>query len=123
MFEPENLRDWVGLAVVDPTGDKIGTLESIYFDTSSDVPSFAAVQVGILGRTRLVFVPLDGALVAPKHLKVQFDKKLAKEAPSIETDGELEAQREQELFAYYSLPYTLGTGNVGLAEIRVRGTR
>jgi len=110
MFEPENLRDWTGLAVVDPSGDKIGTLESLYFDTSSDVPSFAAVQVGILGRTRLVFVPLDGALVAPKHLKVQFDKKLAKEAPSIDTDGELEAQREAEVFAYYGLPYTLGAG-------------
>lgn len=109
MFEPENLRDWTGLAVVDPSGDKIGTLESLYFDTSSDVPSFAAVQVGILGRTRLVFVPLDGALVAPKHLKVQFDKKIVKDAPSIETDGELEASREPAVFEHYGLAYSVGS--------------
>lgn len=108
MFEAANIRDWIGLPVVDETEDKIGTLESIYFDTSSDVPSFAAVQVGILGRTRLVFVPLDGALVAPKHLKVQFDKKLAKEAPSIETDGELEAAREPAVFEHYGLVYQTG---------------
>ena len=107
MFEPENLRDWVGLAVVDPAGDKIGTLESIYFDTSSDSPSFATVQTGLVGK-KLIFVPLDGAVVAPKHLKVQFDKKLAKEAPSIETDGELEAAREPAVFEHYGLVYQTG---------------
>ena len=109
MFEAENLRDWIGMPVVDPNGDKVGTLESIYFDTSTELATFATVQAGIVGK-KLLFVPLQGAVVAPKHLKVQFDKKLAKEAPSIDTDGELEAQREAEVFAYYGLPYTLGAG-------------
>jgi uncharacterized protein YrrD len=107
MFEAENLRDWIGLPVVDPAGDKVGTLESVYFDTSTDAPSFATVQAGIVGK-KLIFVPLDGAVVAPKHVKVQFDKKLVKEAPSIETDGELEASQEQAVFAHYGLPYALG---------------
>lgn len=110
MFDAENLRDWIGLAVVDQKDDKIGTLESVYFDTSSDVPSFATVKVGILSGQKLVFVPLGGALVAPKHVKVMFEKKKVKEAPSIATDGELDAASEPGVFAYYDLAYETGSG-------------
>ncbi|KQN46084.1 PRC-barrel domain-containing protein, partial [Frigoribacterium sp. Leaf44] len=108
MFEAENIRDWIGMPVVDPDGDKVGSLESIYFDTAADQPAFATVTAGLLGRSRLVFVPLQGAVVAPKHLKVQFAKKLVKDAPSIETDGELEAAREPAVFEHYGLVYQTG---------------
>lgn len=109
MFEAENLRDWIGLPVVDPDESKAGTLESIYFDTSTDLPAFAAVHIGILGGQKLVFVPLAGAVVAPKFLKVTFPKKLIKDAPSIATDGELQATQEPELFLHYGLEYSTGT--------------
>ncbi|GAB3605726.1 PRC-barrel domain-containing protein [Conyzicola nivalis] len=108
MFEAENLRDWIGLPVVDAEGSKVGSFESIYFETSTEQPAFAAVHVGILGGQKLVFVPLNGAVVAPKYLKVLFDKKLIKDAPSITTDGELEAAREPELYAHFGLPYSTG---------------
>jgi hypothetical protein len=111
MFEAENLRDWIGLPVVDADESKVGTLESLYFDTATDVPAFAAVHIGILGGQKLVFVPLIGAVVAPKFLKVTFPKKLIKDAPFIGTDGELEASQESGLFAHYDLPY--GTGSNG----------
>lgn len=110
MFEPENIRDWLGLAVVDSDDDKIGTLESYYFDTATEQPAFATVTVGILGRQKLVFVPLEGAVVSPKHLKVTAAKKLVKDAPSIETDGELEASREPAVFEHYGLAYSTGAG-------------
>ncbi|WP_213815586.1 PRC-barrel domain-containing protein [Glaciihabitans sp. dw_435] len=109
MFEAENLRDWIGLSVVDNTESKVGTLESLYFDTSTDQPAFAAVHVGILGGQKLVFVPLTGALVAPKHLKVMFTKKLIKDAPFIATDGELQSTQESELFAHYDMAYVTGS--------------
>ena len=110
MFEAENLRDWIGLPVVDLDGDKVGTLESVYFDTSTDRPAFATVQTGILGRQKLVFVPLEGALVAPKHLRVTEGKKKIKDAPFIATDGELEAADEPAIFAHYGLAYQTGSG-------------
>jgi hypothetical protein len=109
MFEAENLRDWIGMSVVDPEESKVGTLESIYFDTAADEPAFAAVHVGMLGGQKLVFVPLSGAVVSPKYLKVMFSKKLVKDAPSIGTDGELEAAQEPELFAHYGLTYATGS--------------
>ena len=108
MFEAENLRDWIGLPVVDPEDSKVGNLESIYFETSTDQPAFAAVHVGILGGQKLVFVPLAGAVVAPKYLKVTAAKKLIKDAPSIATDGELEASREGEVYSHYGLAYSTG---------------
>ena len=109
MFEVENPRDWVGLPVVDLDSSKVGTLESIYFDTSTDQPAFAAITTGILGGAKLVFAPLDGAVVTPKHLKVRSPKKLIKDAPFIATDGELEASQEPNIFAHYGLTYATGS--------------
>ena len=108
MFEAENIRDWRQHAVVDPDGEKIGTLESVYVDTRTDEPFFAAVQVGMLGRHRLTFVPLQGAKVAPDFLRVFFPKKQVKDAPSIDTDGELLAQDEPALFDHYGMDYETG---------------
>lgn len=110
LFPAENIRDWRGRPVVDSRGDKIGTLEAVYVDTASDLPSFATVQVGLLGRRRLVFVPLADARVSPEHVKVTASKKQVKAAPSIDTDGELAAADEPAVFAHYQLSYTPGAG-------------
>jgi hypothetical protein len=108
MFPAENLRDWRGQKVIDPQGDKIGDLEAVYVDTATDEPSFATVRVGIIGRHRLVFVPLDGASVKPDAVRVRHDKKLVGDAPSIEVDGELTAGDEPKVFTHYGLPYVTG---------------
>ena len=54
MFDVDDIRDWVGLAVVDQEGAKIGTLEAVYYDTSTDVAKFGTVKVGFPGRGRLI---------------------------------------------------------------------
>jgi hypothetical protein len=110
VFLAENIRDWRGSNVVDPDGSKIGTLEAVYVDTTTDEPFFASVTIGIIGRHKLTFVPLTGATVAPDHLRVTVAKDLVKDAPSIDTDGELTAEHEPEVFAHYSLPYTADGG-------------
>lgn len=108
MFEADDIRDWRGHDVVDADGSKVGSLEAIYFDTATDEPVFASVKAGLPGRHRLVFVPLNGARVAPKHLRVTADKTLVKAAPSIDTDGELDADAEPGLFEHYGLTYQPG---------------
>lgn len=110
MFPAENIRDWRGMNVIDPDGGKIGTLESVYVDTATDQPSFGAVTIGIIGRHRIAFVPLDGAMVAPDHLRVTVSKDVVKNAPAIDTDGELTADREPDVFAHYKLAYSPGAG-------------
>jgi hypothetical protein len=103
-FPAENIRLWAGHDVVDPKGDKIGSIESIYYDTTVDEAAFAGVQVGLVGK-KLLFVPLHGAVVAPGYVKVQVDKKLARDSPSMGLDGELTRDQEAAVFAHYGLPY------------------
>jgi hypothetical protein len=108
VFAAENIRDWVDHDVVDPEGSKIGSLVDVYVDTATDEPSWASVQVGMVGRHRLTFVPLDGAVVGPDRLKVAFDKKVVRDALEVETDGELPAADEPALFEHYGLAYQPG---------------
>ncbi|MEU0333903.1 PRC-barrel domain-containing protein [Streptomyces sp. NPDC006193] len=110
MFEASDIREWRGHDVVDTAGHKIGVLESVYVDTATDQPFFATVTLGLPTRRRLAFVPLTGATVGPNYLKVAHSKDAVKKAPSIDTDGELPAADEPEVFAHYDLPYTPGAG-------------
>lgn len=108
MFEAENIRDWRNHDVIDPEDHKIGTLEAVYVDTGTDQPSFASVRVGMIGRHRLAFVPLDRATVTPDRLRVAYTRGQVKGAHTIDTDGELAAEDEPGLFEHYGLPYQPG---------------
>jgi PRC-barrel domain len=108
MFEAGDIREWRGHHVVDAEGNKIGDLEAVYVDTSTDLPSFGTVKIGMPTRYRLVFVPFDQATVGPGYLKVRYGKKQVKTAPSIGTDGELMAADEEAVFRHYGLTYQAG---------------
>ena len=110
MFEAADIREWRGHDVVDARGRKIGELEAVYVDTSTDLPSFATVRVGMPTKHRLVFVPLAQATVGPGYLKVTYEKKQVRDAPSISTDGELPAADEEAIFKHYGLTYQPGSG-------------
>lgn len=110
MFKAASIREWRGHGVVDAQGRKIGELEAVYVDTATDVPSFGTVAVGMPTRRRLVFVPLDQAIVGPGYVKVPYNKKQVRDAPSIDTDGELPAGEEEAVFKHYALAYEPGAG-------------
>ena len=46
--------------------------------------------------------------MGPGYLKVVYDKKQVKDAPSIGTDGELPAAEEEAIFEHYGLTYEPG---------------
>jgi hypothetical protein len=108
MFEADNIRGWRDHDVVDPDGNKIGQLGAVYLDTANDVPVFASVKTGMIGRHRLTFAPLDRATVAPSHVRVAYSKKQVKDAFEIDTDGELAAEEEPGLFEQYGPAYQPG---------------
>lgn len=109
MFEAENIRDWRLHDVVDPDGKKIGVLEAVYVDTGTDQPAFASIRVGMIGRHRLTFVPLDRATVTPSAVRVAYPRGKVKDALQIDTDGELAATDEPKLFDHYGLAYEPGS--------------
>jgi hypothetical protein len=110
VIEAANIREWRTHAVVDRDGHKIGVLEAVYVDTSTDEPAMATVQVGLPTRHRLVFVPLDDAVVGPGYVKVNYAKSQVKGCPAIGTDDVLPATDEEAIFQHYGLAYQPGAG-------------
>ncbi|MFD9324782.1 MULTISPECIES: PRC-barrel domain-containing protein [unclassified Streptomyces] len=108
MIRSADIREWRNHDVVDLKQRKIGTLEAIYVDTATDEPAMATVRTGLLSRQRLVFVPLDEAVLGPDYVKVPYDKGQARKAPSIGTDDVLPAEQEEAIFQYYGMTYKPG---------------
>ncbi|MEI5097731.1 PRC-barrel domain-containing protein [Streptomyces sp. PmtG] len=108
MIHAADVREWRDLAVVDAEAHKIGVLEAVYVDTATDEAAMATVRTGLPTRRRLLFVPLDDAIVGPGYLKVTYAKALVKAAPSIGTDDVLPAEDEEAVFRHYGLPYESG---------------
>jgi len=99
MFEAASIGERRGHDVVDAQGHKIGGLEAVYVDTRTGLPSFGTVKAGLPAGHRLVLVPLDRATGGPGYIKVCYDTKQVKDAPSSDTDGELPAAGEEAIFS------------------------
>jgi uncharacterized protein YrrD len=101
----ENIREWRGQDVVDRNDQKIGKLDDVYYDKLSDVPLFAGVRTGPLGR-KLTFIPLAGAQLGRDRVQVRSQKEDVKNAPSIDPEAELSEAEEASLFAYFGMEHT-----------------
>lgn len=108
MIQAADIREWRDHDVVDAKGRKIGVLEAIYVDTTTDEPAVATVRAGLPTRRRQVFVSLDEAVLGPRCLKVSYAKSLVRKAPSIGTDDILPAEQEKEIFQHYGMAYQPG---------------
>ncbi|MDX6361917.1 PRC-barrel domain-containing protein [Streptomyces sp. NPDC058274] len=108
MIQAADIREWRNHDVVDSKGHKIGVLEAVYVDTATDEPAMATVRAGLPTRQRLVFVPVDEAVLGPGYLKVSFAKNQVRKAPSIGTDDILPAEQEESIFQYYGMTYKPG---------------
>jgi hypothetical protein len=108
MIHTADVREWRNRDVVDAESHKIGVLEAVYVDTTTDEPAMATVRTGLPTRHRLVFVPIENAIVGPDYLRVGYDRTLVKQAPSIGTDDVLPAEQEEAVFKHYGLPYQSG---------------
>ncbi|MGW9590091.1 PRC-barrel domain-containing protein [Streptomyces chartreusis] len=108
MIHAADVREWRNRAVVDTESRKIGVLEAVYVDTTTDEPAMATVRTGLPTRHRLVFVPLADAIVGPGYLRVGYVRTLVKQAPSIGTDDVLPAEQEEAVFKHYGLHYKPG---------------
>lgn len=110
MIRSADIREWRNHDVVDPKQRKIGILEAIYVDTTTDEPAVATVRTGLPTRQRLVFVPLDEAVLGPGYIKVSYAKAQVRKAPSIGTDDVLPADQEEAIFEHYGMKYQPGAG-------------
>ena len=107
MASPEMTQayGWQGRTMVGSDGEKIGKITEIYEDPNTGKPEWATVSSGLFG-SKSNFVPLAGASPAGEDVRVDVTKDQVKDAPGVETDGELSEQEEVKLFEHYGVPYT-----------------
>ena len=86
--------------VIDPDGDKIGSVFDVYIDNDTDQPEWLAVTTGLFG-TKVSFVPLADASFVGDDLQVPYAKSLVKDAPKAEADGRLSPEEEAALYRHY----------------------
>jgi uncharacterized protein (TIGR02271 family) len=102
MLDMETARRAQGMNVVDLSGDKIGSVDTIYVDDETEQPEFALVNTGLFG-TSSSFVPLAEADVEGDALRVPYEKAKVKDAPRLDPEGHLDPSQEAELYRYYGL--------------------
>jgi hypothetical protein len=103
----QDVEGWKGRTVVDPDGDKVGTLEEFYLDRQSGDPTWAAIRTGLFG-THTSLAPLDGAALTGNDVKLGYSKSAVKDAPRPEVEGELTRDEERRLFDHYGSAKTAG---------------
>jgi uncharacterized protein (TIGR02271 family) len=99
--------------MVDPAGDKLGTIDAIYIDDETGQPEWATVTRGLF-TAKAAFVPLAQAQDMGDSVQVPYDKQQVTDAPSPQADGSLSQDEEAELYRHYGLEYTESRSDSGL---------
>ena len=109
----ETVQAWQGRTMVDPAGDKLGTIDAIYLDDETGQPEWATVTSGLFA-AKTAFVPLAQAQDTGDSVQVPYDKQQVKNAPAMQADGQLSQDDEAELYRHYGLDYSEHRSDSGL---------
>lgn len=130
MITQENIDTMLssGGNVVGSDGDKIGSIGQVYLDDQTGEPSWVTAKTGMFG-TSESFIPLQGADLEGKDVRVPYSKNHVKDAPRIESDGSLTPEEEDRLYRHYEIGgdtsgYTDTTSgrDTGLTDTDTTGT-
>ena len=105
MISHEDIREIIGLQLLDSGGDKVGKIGQVFLDDQTGAPEWATVNTGFFGASES-FVPLREAHRTGDAVRVPYAKATIKDAPNVLVGGaHLEESQERELYAYYNLEY------------------
>jgi uncharacterized protein (TIGR02271 family) len=110
----QELAEMRGLPVYAMDGDKIGEVEEIFYDESTNRPEWIGIGTGFFS-TKRVLVPVEGADYSQDGLTVRYSKEQVKNSPDIDSD-EISQETEEELYSYYGLAYSERRSETGLPE-------
>jgi hypothetical protein len=96
--------DWSGRTLIDRNGERIGEVDFLYVDRSTDRPEWAGVlNMHLLGM-RPALVPLRRASTRGRQVRVpNVTKEQVRNAPHVEPDLGLSDEDEELLASYYRL--------------------
>jgi uncharacterized protein (TIGR02271 family) len=104
---------YAGYTVYDQDYEKIGKVDDLFLD-ENDSPEYIGVKMGFLG-TRSTLIPFQMARVNDERqvIEVSKDKETVKNGPTFDDDREITPEFENEVYSYYGLGQTNGTGERG----------
>lgn len=108
MTSPTSYDRWVGYPAYDVEGNKIGTIDQIFYDDQSNRPEWVSVTTGFFG-TKQAVIPINGSSDFQDGLQVPYTKAQVKDAPHIDTDTPMTRDDEQALYGHYGYDYTDST--------------
>ena len=79
--------------MLDRDGDRIGSLEAVFYDSSDSEPEWLGIGVGLLGR-KLVLVPAEGVASIGFAITLPLSTDVVRKAPELRYD-ELDASTLQ----------------------------
>lgn len=88
--------------VYDTDGNEVGPVAQVYFDDDTSEPTFVTVLTG-RSDAQETFIPLSGATESEDGVRVPFSMDVITEAPSIDADGILTPEEEEQLHDHYDL--------------------
>ena len=93
------LDEMHGATVYDSSGDKIGSVEEIYYEEDTRHPEWIGVGTGFF-KTKRVLVPVAGAGLYEDGLMVAYEKDFVKDSPDVQGDV-LTGREAADLYGYY----------------------
>jgi uncharacterized protein (TIGR02271 family) len=100
----DRLTPLAGANVYDVAGERIGSVEEIFYDDETSRPEWIGVGTGFLG-TRRILVPVAGARASGDGITVPYAKDTVNDAPDVDGDR-ISEDVEVQLYTYYRTSWT-----------------
>ncbi|MDP9027631.1 MAG: PRC-barrel domain-containing protein [Actinomycetota bacterium] len=103
MITTEVIDRIIGADALDVRDDRIGEVSQVYIDELTDRPTWVSVRLGLLSGAE-VLVPLENAEWDERSLRVDVERRVARDAPHKEMDEPLTVGEEERLNTHYGIP-------------------
>src|SRR3954447_23773540 len=116
--DPPTQRDfeaftaWAGRDVLGPDGARLGAVDLIFLDEATGTPEWVLVSLD----DGAAFVPLAGANLAERSIRVEQDAERVQAAPRIDAGETLSVADEKRLYEHYGLEYSQAESSTVLPE-------
>jgi uncharacterized protein (TIGR02271 family) len=107
--------EWRDRDVIGSDGEKIGTVDEVYLDTTSGEPEWLSINTGLFG-LKSSFAPIQGAQPEGGAVRLAYTKEQVKDAPGVEPDQELNDSEERTLWSHYGLDYDSGSSGTDASD-------
>ena len=108
----QDFEAWAGRDVLAPGGDRLGAVDQIFLDEATGTPEWVLVSLD----DGAAFVPLAGATVEERSIRVDQDAERVQAAPRPDAGETLSVGDEKRLYEHYGLEYSQAESSTVLPE-------